>query len=290
MHKVLPCICLTTAPHKHRRVGFHYPCLRPYQVVRAYITPLYKYRVSNSVLVSAIMLAPVTSSLYPMPYRGSRKAPTFDPDDLSTLERFFEDIERMFKHAQLTDNLECIDYAISCVPNQVWHAWKSVESTSTSYIAFKSAILDLYPEVNEAHHYPFKHYEQLVNTHTEQPLLALHKYTAFYRQFLPLSLSLAKRGYLTDRRRSLDLLQVIHPQLHAAVCFRLDIQHIDCHPEDVWPVEDVNRAIVYVLHLPCHPCLHLSAHQLALLHFPVHTPLPLHHSLPLSCCITSPCQ
>ncbi|KAI0710607.1 hypothetical protein C8Q76DRAFT_624313 [Earliella scabrosa] len=182
-----------------------------------------------------------------MPYRGSREAPTFNPEDPTTLERFFEDLERMFSRSKITDEAECIDYAVSYVPDSTWRLWKTIRSTSATYKVFKAAIFDLYPEADDTAIYTLKHYEQLVDDWARAPISSLNCYAAFYRELLPHFSFLLARCRIVSARCAEDILRVLDPAIQQRVLFRLAVRDPDHDPHEPWDHEEVNKAALYIL-------------------------------------------
>ncbi|TFK78256.1 hypothetical protein K466DRAFT_439371, partial [Polyporus arcularius HHB13444] len=201
----------------------------------------------------------------PMPYRGSRKAPTVDPGDPLSVARFFDDLDRAFRRAQVDDEAERIDYVLSYVPNEVWRQWQVLASLpeSSTYNGFKQLVLGLYPEVNAQPFVSFERYEQLVADGVQRQFTSLESYSAFYRDYYPLTASLVARAELTVRTASNNLLSMLDSEVLAAVKSRLSMRYPDHHRLNPWPLADVNAAIVWTLlwppeqHLPL-PCPSLT--------------------------------
>ncbi|TFK78559.1 hypothetical protein K466DRAFT_467032, partial [Polyporus arcularius HHB13444] len=179
-----------------------------------------------------------------MPYRGSRKAPTFDPGDPLTVARFFDDLDWMFRRSHIDDDVERLDYVLSYVPNVVWRQWQVLASLpeSTTYDSFKTMVLDLYPEAEDSHVLSWKSYKELVAERRSQLFASLEDYAAFYRDFFPLSCSLVSRQYMVERTRSADLLSLLHGEQLSRVTTRLSILFPDLHRDALWPIAAINDA------------------------------------------------
>ena len=85
-----------------------------------------------------------------MPLRQDHGAPTFDPSRPRELNRFFDDLEQLFKRAKFnskTDAKEMKKYTARYLDfntEQLWTAFPEYSDNST-YEEFKKAILVHYP-------------------------------------------------------------------------------------------------------------------------------------------------
>ncbi|RDX49629.1 hypothetical protein OH76DRAFT_1311403, partial [Lentinus brumalis] len=188
----------------------------------------------------------------PMPYRGARTAPMLDPGDPLTVVRFFNDLDRMFRRSRIDDDTERLDYTLSYIPNELWRQWQALAllPESSTYDGFKRLVLGLYPEVDAQPFVSFERYEQLVAYGVQRQFTSLESYSAFYRDYYPLTASLVARADLTVRAASGNLLSMLGPEVHAAVKSRLSVRYPDHHRLNPWPLADVNAAIVWTLLRP----------------------------------------
>ena len=83
-----------------------------------------------------------------MPYKGSRGAPEFDPDAPLALERYWMDLERLFRDCGITDTQQKKDYAQSYLKNEeaiFWAALPEHRNITVSWDDYKTAVNRCHP-------------------------------------------------------------------------------------------------------------------------------------------------
>ena len=84
----------------------------------------------------------------PMPSRGDRAAPQFDPKQPRGLRRYFADLEVQFGKAAVTDIPTQKRYACSYVDidtSELWELIPEYADVTKTFDNFKTAIGELYP-------------------------------------------------------------------------------------------------------------------------------------------------
>ena len=91
-----------------------------------------------------------------MPARGDRSAPTFDPMKPQELKCYFEDLEFLFTAANVTDDGEKKRHTVRYVAVELADIWETLSEyadNAKSYVQFKAAIHELYPDADDKYRY-----------------------------------------------------------------------------------------------------------------------------------------
>jgi hypothetical protein len=81
--------------------------------------------------------------------QNERAAPTFDSTKPQELPCFFEDVEQLFDHASITNELEKKQYVVRYLDysmEQMWKSFLEFKSAKAFYSQFRKAILVHYPD------------------------------------------------------------------------------------------------------------------------------------------------
>ena len=84
-----------------------------------------------------------------MPMRNECAAPTFDSSKPCELPQFFEDLETLMMHANITNQAEMKKQVLKYIDvntKQMWKTFPGYILTAHSYTKFKDAILNQYPD------------------------------------------------------------------------------------------------------------------------------------------------
>ncbi|KLO04024.1 hypothetical protein SCHPADRAFT_789300, partial [Schizopora paradoxa] len=130
-----------------------------------------------------------------MPFRGDPVAPVFSGADRD-LPRFLGDVCMLGEVAGLTD-AELIRWATYYAREDDAELWAGLpESAGCNWLAFRAAVLQLYPGVSEDRRYRLADLISLSEERSQQPVESKAELGAFHRSFLRISDFLFKRGRL----------------------------------------------------------------------------------------------
>ncbi|CAK5279040.1 unnamed protein product, partial [Mycena citricolor] len=190
------------------------------------------------------------AAVVPMPARGARGAPEFDPSKPRELPRFFTDLEYHFGLASIADAQERKRHALRFLPFDEAELWESLDSFAAphNYDAWKAEVLKLYPGTDSDRKYATSDLHALIGKYTSSGIHSRAEYSEFYRLFLVISKYLILKQRLSLVEQSRAFRTAIAPaSLWNRVHQRLQIKKPDVHPEDPYELGDMNEAVEFVL-------------------------------------------
>ena len=134
---------------------------------------------------------PVWGPHVQMPLRGDRTCPFFDPENVATVLRFFQDLEALFSRANLSDDTECKKHAIYYSPGSAEYIWKGLASFSDvtkTYEDFRDDVTAQYGYKGLEHQWKVEDLRAIMAEYEGQRapgvgFQSLAEYQAFYRRF-----------------------------------------------------------------------------------------------------------
>ncbi|CAK5263879.1 unnamed protein product [Mycena citricolor] len=190
------------------------------------------------------------AAVVPMPARGARGAPEFDPSKPRELPRFFTDLEYHFGLASIADAQERKRHALRFLPFDEAELLESLDSFSVphNYDAWKAEVLKLYPGTDSDRKYATSDLHALIGKYASSGINSRAEYSKFYRLFLVISKYLLLKQRLSLVEQSRAFRTAIAPaSLWNRVHQRLQIKKPDVHPEDPYELSDMNEAVEFVL-------------------------------------------
>ncbi|KAF8131783.1 hypothetical protein K438DRAFT_1911908 [Mycena galopus ATCC 62051] len=171
-----------------------------------------------------------------MPTRSDRNAPQFDLYKLHKLCRYFGDLEFLFSHSSMTDDIE-----------KKKHATYFTEAKKL-YAHFKADVLKLYSRNDENHQFELSDLNMLIGEYSHVGILSLEDLETFYQQFLRITTYLISKRRLSDNEQSRTFLRVAQPASFTwEVKLCLQIKQPDVHPADPYPLTDLYEVAEFAL-------------------------------------------
>ncbi|KAJ7077381.1 hypothetical protein B0H15DRAFT_955076 [Mycena belliarum] len=187
----------------------------------------------------------------PMPARGDRNAPTFDPAKPHELRRYFTDLEFLFGRAAVTDSTEKKQHAtrfLAVEDQETWEALPAFGDATKSYEIFKADVLKLYSGNDEERRFGLNDLDALVGHYSRTGIYSKTDLTTFYRQFLRITTYLVSKNRLSASEQSRSFMRAMQPvSTLAKIEQRLQIKKPDVHPEDPYDIGDIYEAAQFVL-------------------------------------------
>ncbi|KZT11281.1 uncharacterized protein LAESUDRAFT_754947 [Laetiporus sulphureus 93-53] len=176
-------------------------------------------------------MAATITTVSQMPFRGDRAAPTFDPERLCTLLRFFDDLEILFARCNITDETERKHWVCRYLTIDVADLVESLEEYSDVQHTFqdlKVAVQRLYP-----------------GTDMERNIAELG---AYHREFLAITTFLIGKHRILESERNRAFARGFPPDLWSRISQRLQLKQPDHYPDDSYDVNEIYEAAKFVLH------------------------------------------
>lgn len=169
-----------------------------------------------------------------MPARGERAAPKFDQTKPEELSRFFDDLECLFKRAEITSEIEKKQYVLRYVEVGIERIWKAIpeyKNAESTYQAFKDAVLKYYPDATDDYTYSLRDLDLLIEERLRIGISSVNDLNAFHLQFSAIAAWLKEKRNLTDMDQKKAYVRAFRPELLAAINLRLQLTygyHMTC--------------------------------------------------------------
>ncbi|KAI0954345.1 hypothetical protein AcV7_007607 [Taiwanofungus camphoratus] len=151
-----------------------------------------------------------------MPPRGHSTAPIFDPTEVRSLQRYFQDIEVFFTQCRIVDDAEKKSWAIrypSIDVTDLWETLKSFSDQTKTYAQWKADVLALYPGTNDTRKWSLADMDQLIG---ERAHIGIHNAAdlrSYYCDFISITKHLITQQRLSDIKQSRAFLRGFQPSL-----------------------------------------------------------------------------
>lgn len=130
-----------------------------------------------------------SADLSKLPLRTERSAPQFDEDSKDTVERYFDDLERLLKKHGITDDQASKTAAIDYIPAGVAKRWKSLPTyadAQKTYVEFRTEVLSFYLGTDAQYTWTLREYNEVIGEALRTGISSLETYMKFYGKFYPI--------------------------------------------------------------------------------------------------------
>ncbi|OSX57332.1 hypothetical protein POSPLADRAFT_1156920 [Postia placenta MAD-698-R-SB12] len=171
-----------------------------------------------------------------MPPRGHSTAPTFDPSEVRSLRRYFQDLEALFTRCQITDEAAKKQWAVRYPSIDVADLWETIESfidVAKSYNDWKADVRALYPGADDTRKWSLADMDQLIG---ERAHIGIHNAAdlgCYYRDFMAITKHLIAQHRLSTIEQSRAFLRGFQPALLTRLETRLHLKHPDHYADDL---------------------------------------------------------
>ncbi|EED83432.1 predicted protein [Postia placenta Mad-698-R] len=170
-----------------------------------------------------------------MPPRGHSTAPSFDPSEVRSLRRYFQDLEALFTRCQITDEAAKKQWAVRYPSIDVADLWETIESfidVAKSYNDWKADVRALYPGADDTRKWSLADMDQLIG---ERARIGIHNAAdlgCYYRDFMAITKHLIAQHRLSTIEQSRAFLRGFQPALLTRLETRLHLKHPDHYADD----------------------------------------------------------
>ncbi|KAF9816817.1 hypothetical protein IEO21_03897 [Rhodonia placenta] len=186
-----------------------------------------------------------------MPPRGHSTAPSFDPSEVRSLRRYFQDLEALFVRCQITDEAAKKQWAVRYPSIDVADLWETIESfidVAKSYNDWKADIRALYPGADDTRKWSLADMDQLIG---ERARIGIHNAAdlgCYYRDFMAITKHLIAQNRLSPIEQSRAFLRGFQPALLTRLETRLHLKHPDHYADDPYTMAEIHAAATFILH------------------------------------------
>ncbi|OSX56038.1 hypothetical protein POSPLADRAFT_1063054 [Postia placenta MAD-698-R-SB12] len=186
-----------------------------------------------------------------MPPCGHSTAPSFDPSEVRSLRRYFQDLEALFTRCQITDEAAKKQWAVWYPLIDVANLWETIESfinVAKSYNDWKANIRALYPGADDTRKWSLADMDQLIG---ERACIGIHNAAdlgCYYRDFMAITKHLITQHRLSTIEQSRAFLRGFQPALLTQLKTRLHFKHPDHYADDPYTMAEIHAAATFILH------------------------------------------
>ncbi|OSX58070.1 hypothetical protein POSPLADRAFT_1061168 [Postia placenta MAD-698-R-SB12] len=176
-----------------------------------------------------------------MPPHSHSTAPSFDPSEVHSLWRYFQDLEALFTRCQITDEAAKKQWAVRYPSIDVADLWETIESfidVAKSYNDWKADIRALYPGADDTRKWSLADMDQLIG---ERACIGIHNVAdlgCYYRDFMAIMKHLIAQHRLSTIKQT--LLTRLETQLH--------LKHPDHYADDPYTMAEIHAVAMFILH------------------------------------------
>ncbi|EED82851.1 predicted protein [Postia placenta Mad-698-R] len=186
-----------------------------------------------------------------MPPRGHSTAPSFDPSEVRSLRRYFQDLKALFTRCQITDKAAKKQWAIWYPSIDVADLWETIESfidVAKSYNDWKADVQALYPGADDTRKWSLADMDQLIG---ERARIGIHNVAdlgCYYRNFMAITKHLIAQHRLSTIEQSRAFLRGFQPALLTRLETRLHLKHPDHYADDPYTMAEIHVVATFILH------------------------------------------
>ncbi|OSX55906.1 hypothetical protein POSPLADRAFT_1063300 [Postia placenta MAD-698-R-SB12] len=186
-----------------------------------------------------------------MPPRGHSTAPSFDPSEVRSLRRYFQDLEVLFTRCQITDEAAKKQWAVRYPSIDVADLWETIESfidVAKSYNDWKADVQALYPGADDTRKWSLADMDQLIG---ERACIGIHNAAdlgCYYRDFMAITKHLIAQHRLSTIEQSRAFLRGFQPALLTRLETQLHLKHPDHYADDPYTMAEIHAAATFILH------------------------------------------
>ena len=169
-----------------------------------------------------------TPTVVPLPARGERNAPKFDPEFEEQLPTFFDEFESAATKAAITDDnatmkKEVLRY-VDGKTNRFWRSLSSFSAPDKTWSDFKTEVLGYYPDAERVSEATLDQLKKVIADHQKSGIISSKALAAYHREFAPIASSLTNQGVLSLVQASQHYTSVFPESLANRVDIRLQVQ------------------------------------------------------------------
>lgn len=191
-----------------------------------------------------------TTAVIPMPMRGDRIAPTFDPAKPRGLRRFWEDFEMLANRANLTDQTQLKQRARSYVPIEVadiWEMLREYSDATKSFADFKKAVTALYPGAKEERRWSRTDLFELTTAAMHKGIATLEDWAPFFAQYYAIAAYLISKNHCSNDEAGRKIIEALPTNILQRVLNRLQVKVPDHEADAAYSLNEINDAVTWVL-------------------------------------------
>jgi Protein of unknown function (DUF4100)/Aspartyl protease len=190
------------------------------------------------------------SNTFTMPMRSDHGAPRFDTSRPRELSRYFEDLELLLSKAAITVEADKKGYVAHYADFDTEQLWKSLPEFADNlktYVDYKKAILEHYPDAAGDYLYSIRDMDLLIGERQRLGISSVKDLSDFHLPFLSITTWLINKSQLSTIEQDRAYTRAFQPQLLSTIVTQLRFQKPQHHPNIPHKVADVYSTARMVL-------------------------------------------
>ncbi|KAK1218941.1 hypothetical protein PQX77_018348 [Marasmius sp. AFHP31] len=191
------------------------------------------------------------ADITPLPARGERNAPKFDPDYEEQLPTFFDEFQDVATKAGILNDdgsmkKECLRY----VDSDTMHFWRSLGSfkdNTKTWKDFKTEVLTNYPDALQTAEVTLEELKKVISEHAKLGITLPKALAKYHRSFSTIASSLMDQGVLSAVQVSRHYVEVLPEQVKTRLDTRLQVQYPNKKKGEAFTLSELKGAIDYLL-------------------------------------------
>ncbi|KAK1228994.1 hypothetical protein PQX77_007960 [Marasmius sp. AFHP31] len=164
----------------------------------------------------------------PLPARGERNAPKFDPEFEEQLPVFFDEFESAAEKAQISNDhsqmkkevLRYVDSKTNCF----WRSLSTFTKAESTWQQFKTEVISYYPDAERVSEATLDQLKKVITDYQKLGIRSSKALAAYHREFAPIASSLISQGVLSLVQASQHYTSVFPESVANRVDIRLQVQ------------------------------------------------------------------
>jgi hypothetical protein len=184
-----------------------------------------------------------------MPVRGHSTAPKFDPTQPRELCRYFNELDLLFRAANIVADDIKKKHACRYVDIDTSELWESLPEygPGSNFDDFRIAVHKLYPASEDDRKWSISDMDKLVGEQLRIGIYDASDLGLYYRAFYNITQFLRAKNRISEAEQSRAFVRGFQPGLWMCIGRRLELKFPDHYPDDPYPLDDIHSAAKFVL-------------------------------------------
>ncbi|KAL0057996.1 hypothetical protein AAF712_015342 [Marasmius tenuissimus] len=192
------------------------------------------------------------ADITPLPARGERNAPKFDPDYEEQLPTFFDEFQDAASKAGIiadhpTMKKECLRY-VSVETICFWRSLATFKDDTKTWSEFKTKVLSNYPDAMQSAEVTMDELKKVVEDHSKTRITSVKSLAKYHRSFSTVASLLAMdQGVLSAVQAARHYVEVFPEQVKTRLHTRLQVQYPNKKKGEAFTLSELKGVIDYLL-------------------------------------------
>ncbi|KAK1215582.1 hypothetical protein PQX77_021793, partial [Marasmius sp. AFHP31] len=196
-------------------------------------------------------IPPMATVVTPLPARGERSAPKFDPEFEEQLPTFFEEFESAAAKAQISQDHALMKKEVLCYvdskTNRFWRSLPTFTNVASTWDQFKAEVISYYPDAERVSEATLDQLKRVITDHQKSGIDSSKALAAYHRDFAPIASSLISQGVLSLVQASQHYTSVFPDSVANRVDIRLQVQFPNKQKGVPYSLDEIKTAVDFLI-------------------------------------------